>query len=40
MLEQSEILNKLVYACFADKIQLNLIDACLIEFNSVKRIEG
>jgi len=26
--------------CFADKILLNLIDACLIEFNFVKRIEG
>jgi len=24
---------------FADKIKLNLIDACLIEFNSMRRIE-
>jgi len=27
-------------ACFADKIMLNLIDTCLIEFNFVKIIEG
>jgi len=26
--------------CFANKILLNLIDACLIEFNFVRRIEG
>jgi len=33
-------LNILVYACFANKIQLNLIDACLIKFIYVRRIEG
>jgi len=32
-------LNKLVNACFTNKIMLNLIDACLNEFNSMKRIE-
>jgi len=33
-------LNISVYTCLADKILLNLIDVCMIEFNSVKRIKG
>jgi len=33
------MLNTLVDTCFVDKILLNLIDACLIVFNFVKRIE-
>jgi len=33
-------LNILVDTCFANKIMLNLIDACLIEFNYVKGIKG
>jgi len=37
---QSEILNISVDVCFIDKILLNLIDNCLIEFKPVKRIEG
>jgi len=32
-------LNKLVDASFANKILLNLIDVCLIEFKYVKGIE-
>jgi len=34
------MLNISVDTCFTDKILLNLIDSYLIEFNSVKRIEG
>jgi len=32
-------LNISVDACFADTVLLNLIDACLIDFNFVKRIK-
>jgi len=33
-------LNISVDTYFANKILLNLIDTCLLEFNSAKRIEG
>jgi len=33
-------MNILIDVCFANKILLNLIDAYLIKFNNVRRIEG
>jgi len=38
-LETNEILNTSLYPYFVYKIMLHLIDACLIEFKYVKRIE-